>query len=165
MTIFSFIKNKLKAPLLEREYSIHIYGRGEEMTYTDPDLKLDLERTYCSGHRLYCNNTQKDRQGNIISLKKRQAILDNLCDHFKTKESPNIFVLDIADKDHDGISTYIANLADKGHKVSIESDSAEIREQHQEDMYLGILKAGKKLSINGTDIGSVEEYFEWKKNA
>ncbi len=165
MAGLSFIKNLFKPPSPEREYSIQIHGRGEDMTYRDQDIELALERTYCNGHRLFCDNTQKDNNGNLLPLEKRIAIINNLCDYFKTKESASIFVLDSADKDHANLESYLASLAKTGHKVSIESDSAEIREQNQDDMYLSILSAGKKLSINGHEINSVEEYFLWKKNA
>jgi hypothetical protein len=46
----------------------------------------------------------------------------------------------------------------------VEYDSAAKREKAKDDMYISILKAGKKLSINGVDINSVEDYWRWKRD-
>ena len=35
-------------------YTIRIQGRGEEMIYTDAEVRLEMERTVSFGHRLYC---------------------------------------------------------------------------------------------------------------
>jgi hypothetical protein len=47
----------------------------------------------------------------------------------------------------------------------VEYDSAAKREKAKDDMYISILKAGKKLSINGVEINSVEAYWKWKRDA
>ena len=148
-----------------KNFSIKIHGRGEDMTYRDSDLELPLQRTYCDGHRLYCVDTEKDIGGSPIPLKKRIQIINNLCEYFLSKESETIFVLDEVDKDCKDIVLYIEKLSKNGHKVSIESDSAAIREQHEDEMHIEILNSGKKLSINSQEINSVDEYIEWKNNA
>jgi len=147
------------------ECIIKIHGRGEEVSYKDSDLELPLQRTYCDGHRLYCADTERDIDGSPIPLRKRIQIINNLCAYFQSKSNENVFVLDEADKDRKDIISHIEKLSKKGHKVSIESDSAEIREQFEDEMHIGILNSGKKLSINGHEINSVEEYMKWKENA
>jgi hypothetical protein len=47
----------------------------------------------------------------------------------------------------------------------VEYDSAAKREKAKDDMYISILKAGKKLSINGVEISRVEDYWRWKHAA
>ncbi len=148
----------------EKNYSLQIYNRGEEMTYSDVDIELELERTYCRGNRLFCDNTQADSQENPIPLKKRIEIIDNLCDFFESKKSKSIFVLHEADKDQSNIEMYISSLIQKGHKLVIEKDSAKKQQKRLDDMYIGILKAGKVLNIKGVEINSVDEYWKWKEN-
>jgi hypothetical protein len=151
--------------MTERKYKIQIAGRGENMVYSDSDLELSLERTYCNGHRLYCNNTAGEHGGPALPFVKRREIIENLCEYFDTKNEPSIFVLDETDKDRKELEHLFSNLASKGHKITVEYDSAKNREQVQDEMYISILKAGKKLSINGMEIESVEDYWRWKRDA
>ena len=147
-----------------KQYTIQIQGRGEEMVYADGDIQLQLERTYCNGHRLFCDNTS-GANGPALPFNTRRKVILNLCEYFNTKDDPTIFVLDERDKDREALEMLFAELASQGHKVTVEYDSAEKRNQVMDDMYLGILKAGKKLSINGVEIKSVEDYWRWKRQA
>ena len=147
------------------EYKIEIIGRGEEMVYTDGDIELLLVRTYCDGHRLFCDSTTGVHSGLVLSLDKRRQIIENLCDYFDTKNKPSIFVLDEADKDLQALERLFKVLISQGNKLSVEYDSAAKREKANDDMYIGILKDGKKLSIQGVEINSIEDYWRWKRNA
>lgn len=138
-----------------KDYSIQIQGRGEEMVYADGEVELHLERTYCNGHRLYCDNTS-GVNGPALAFGKRRELILNLCEFFNTKDAPTIFVLDEADKDRHQLEMLFTNLLSQGHKVSVEYDSVEKRDQVFDEMHLSILRAGKKLSINGVEIKSVE---------
>jgi hypothetical protein len=143
-------------------YEIEIIGRGEELLYSDGDIELTLDRTYCDGHRLFCDSTIGGRGGPVIPFKKRRQIIENLCDYFDTKNVPVIFVLDEADKDRKALERLFKDLISQGNELSVEYDSAAKREKDKDDMYISILKAGKKLSINGVEISSVEDYWRWK---
>lgn len=151
--------------MTERKYKIQIVGRGEEMIYSEPDLELGLERTYINGHRLYCNNTSGEYGGPALPFLKRKEIIENLCEYFNTKTEPSIFVLDETDKDRKELEHLFAELVSKGNKITVEYDSAKKLDQVQDEMYLSILKAGKKLSIDGKEIKSVEDYWRWKNDA
>ena len=144
------------------KYKIEPVGRGEEMLYSDSDIELSLERTYCDGHRLFCNSFIEVRGGPLIPFSKRRQIIENICDYFDTKNAASIFVLDVADKDRQALEQLFKDLISKGHKLSVEYDSATKREKFRDDMNISILKAGKKLSINGVEINSVEDYWRWK---
>ena len=91
------------------------------------------------------------------------AIIRNLCDYFDTKHEPSIFVLDERDKDRTQLESLFSELVSEGHRITVEYDSAERRDRRMDEMYLGILEAGKKLSINGVDINSPEDYWRWKR--
>ncbi|MGD8814661.1 MAG: hypothetical protein PVI78_09320 [Anaerolineales bacterium] len=145
-------------------YEIEIIGRGEEMLYSDGDIELMLERTYCDGHRLFCDSTRGVRGGPALPFEKRRQILENLCDYFDTKNEPSIFVLDEADKDRQALEQLFQDLISQGNKLSVEYDSAAKREKAKDDMFIGILEAGKKLSIHGVEISSVEDYWRWKND-
>jgi hypothetical protein len=147
------------------KYEIEIIGRGEEVLYSDGDIELSLERTYCDGHRLYCNSIIGVHGGLVLPFVKRRQIIENLCDYFDTKNEPSIFVLDEADKDRQALERLFKDLRSQGHKLSVEYDSAAKREKAKDDMYISVLKAGKKLSIYGVEISSVEDYWRWKHNA
>lgn len=147
------------------KYEIEIMGRGEEMLYRDGDIELLLERTYCDGHRLFCDSTSGVRGGPVLPFIQRRRIIENLCDFFDTKNKPTIFVLDEADKDRQALEQLFKDLASLGNKLSVEYDSAAKREKARDDMYIGVLKAGKKISIHGVEISSVEDYWRWKQDA
>jgi hypothetical protein len=146
------------------KYKIEIVGRGEEMLYSDGEVELSLDRTYCDGHRLFCDSTLGVRDGLALPFKKRRQIIENLCDYFDTKNRPSIFVIDEADRDRQALELLFRDLISQGNKISVEYDSAAKREMARDDMYISTLKAGKKLSINGVEIGSVEDYWKWKNN-
>jgi len=147
------------------KYEIEIIGRGEEISYSDGDIELSLDRTYCEGHRLFCDSTIGVRDGLVLPFKKRRQIIENLCDYFDTKNEPSIFVLDEADKDRQALEQLFKDLISQGNKLSVEYDSAAKREKAKDDEYIGILKAGKKLSIYGVEISSIEDYWRWKHDA
>ena len=147
------------------KYEIEIMGRGEEMVYRDGDIELLLERTYCDGNRLYCDSTSGVRGGPVLPFIQRRQIIENLCDFFDTKNKPTIFVLDEADKDRQALEQLFKDLVSIGNKLSVEYDSAAKREKARDDMYIGVLKAGKKISIHGVEISSVEDYWRWKQDA
>ena len=147
------------------DYKIEIIGRGEEMLYTDSDIELLLTRTYCDGHRLFCESTTGVHNGLVLPFNKRRQIIENLCEFFDTKNKPSIFVIDEADKDLQALERLFKDLISQGNKLSLEYDSAGKREKAKDDMYIGILKAGKKLSIHGVEISCVEDYWRWKRDA
>ena len=135
------------------------------MLYSDGDIELLLERTYCDGHRVFCDSTLGVRGGPVLPFEKRRQIIENLCDYFEMKNNPSIFVLDQADKDRQALERLFKNLISQGNKLSVEYDSAAKREKARDDMYISTLKAGKKISINGVEISSVEDYWRWKHDA
>ena len=146
------------------KYEIEIMGRGEVILYRDGDMELMLDRTYCDGHRLFCDSTSGVRGGPVLPFIKRSQIIENLCDYFDTKNKPSIFVLDEADKDRQALERLFMDLISQGNKLSVEYDSAAKREKARDDMYIGVLKAGKKISIHGVEISSVEDYWRWKQD-
>ena len=150
---------------MTNHYKIEIIARGEEMIYTDGDLEIILDRTYCDGHRLFCESTTGVHNGLVLPFRKRKQIIENLCDYFDTMNKPSIFVLDEADKDRQALERLFKDLISQGNKLYVEYDSAAYREKSKDDMFIGILEAGKKLSIHGVEINSVEDYWRWKRNA
>jgi hypothetical protein len=79
---------------------------------------------------------------------------------------PCLFVVDEADEDRIRLEQLFANLVSKGHQITVEYDSASKQEQARYDEYVGILKAGKKLTIYGRDIDSLrdlEDYWRTRK--
>ena len=72
----------------EKAYNLEFQFRGEEVIYTDADLSLTLERTYCSGHRIYCDSTSGKHDGLDLPFSKRREIIMNLCAEFGTTQEP-----------------------------------------------------------------------------
>jgi len=103
-------------------YTIRIQGRGDELIYTDAEVRLEMERTLSFGHRLYCDNTVH------LPLPKRQQIITHLCEHFRTQAEPTIFVLDETDQDREALTAFLTELTTAGHQLAIELDSEEKRQ-------------------------------------
>lgn len=61
------------------------------------------------------------------------------------------------------IEQLFAELVSQGHKIAVEYDSAARRANSEDAMYLGILEAGKQLSINGVDTENAQAYWRWKR--
>jgi len=102
-------------------YTIRIHGRGDQLTYKDDDVKLEMERTNDFGHRLYCDNTAH------LPIAKREQIITNLCEHFKTHLEPSVFVIDEKDRDREALANFLYILIAAGNKLEIEWDSEEKR--------------------------------------
>lgn len=149
----------------ERDYSIQILGRGEDMVYRDGEGEVPLQRTYMNGHRLYCADTSGDGFGAALPFARRRRIIENLCEHFKTRSSETIFVLDVRDKDRAALQALFEGLRAAGHRIRVESDSAERRQASDDEMWLGWLRAGKTLTMDGVDIATVDDYWRWKSSA
>lgn len=132
-------RSHVKRETTAKRYSIQILGRGEAMTYADSQVKLSLEQTLCDGHRIYCDSIANSN-GPALPFAKRQEVILNLCDFFETADAAVIFVVDERDKDRHTLEVLFAELAAQGHKVSIEYDSAEKREQFLDEMYLSDLR-------------------------
>ena len=111
--------------MTDRKFKIQIIGGVEGMVYSDSDLELSLERTYCNGNRFYCSNTSGGGYGaSAIAFIKRIEIIDNLCEYFNTRKAPGIFVLDEADKDRKELEHLFTNLVSKGQKITVEYGSS-----------------------------------------
>ena len=143
-------------------YSIQAVARGEVLIYKDQDIELHLNHTYCDGKRLYCNDTS-GLIGPGLPLSQRQEIFKNLCHYFNTKWWRYIFVLDERDKDRLELERFFAELAASGHKISVEYDSAEKREQVFDEMHLSFLRTGHKVIIDGIELNNAEDYWRWKQ--
>jgi hypothetical protein len=76
-----------------------------------------------------------------------------------------IYVIDELDPNRIELEQLFDTLITKGHKISVEYDSEEKREKSRDEMYLGILRAGKELKINETEIHSEADYWRWKGHA
>lgn len=141
------------------DYTLRIVGRGENIAYRDSSGELWLQRTYNRVNRLYCGDTQK------LPFSRRKAVVENLCDYFHTLSEPSVFVLDEGDKDRKDLEALFDRLVGGGHKITVEYDSAKKQEQFEEGTYLSVIRAGKKLVIEGVELTSEADYWEWKRKA
>jgi hypothetical protein len=146
-------------------YEIEIKGRGEDFLYRRDGLEVALDRTYCDGHRLFCDCTSGKRGFPHLPISIRQQIILDLCDYFDSLSNPLIYVIDELDPNRIELEQLFDTLITKGHKISVEYDSEEKREKSRDEMYLGILRAGKELKINETEIHSEADYWRWKGHA
>ena len=137
-------------------YTLTICGRGEDIKYSDSHGELWLQRTYCNGDRLYCDDTAQ------LPFDRRREIILNLCHYFDTITDPMVFVLDIADKDRSALEVLFLDLTSQGHQLTIESDSAAIRERATDERYLDVVRAGKILYVGCIEIRTEDEYWQWK---
>ncbi len=138
-------------------YQISIYDRGESIAYHDGEGDLWLQLGYGRTARLYCSDTQR------LPFARRKTVAKNLCDYFGKKSEPLVFILDEADQDRDAFESLFARLRAEGKQVSVELDSAAKREQFEEAMHLQVLRAGKKLRLEGVTFENEADYLEWKR--
>lgn len=146
-------------------FSIEFADRGEEIRYADDDLALSIPHTWCAGNRIFCDGIQSAHGAPRLTADRREAVIRNLCRYFDTRSREIIFVLDEQDPDRARLAAFLQDLAAGGHRVRVEYDSEALREKRSDRMFLGILRAGKELNINGTDILDEEDYWRWKREA
>ncbi len=140
-------------------YTLRTYGIGEDIAYSDSSGELWLQMSYNRVRRFYCRDTEK------LPLGRRKEVVENLCDYFQTRLEPSVFVLDERDKDRKELEDLFARLVGEDHKITVEYDSAEKREHFEDTMYLQVLRAGKKLVLDGVELGTEAEYWQWKQKA
>lgn len=147
-----------------KRYSIESSAgaRLEGFRYSDSEVELDVRQTWCDGHRIYCDDISL-RNNRPLLFSKRREVIQNLCEHFGTKDELTIFVIDQRDKDFGELNALFAQLIAQGHNISVEHDSEEKRDAFLDEMYLMCLKAGKWIRIDGIRIETVEEYWQWKQ--
>lgn len=144
-------------------FSIEFADRGEEIRYAEDDLALSIPRTWCAGNRIFCDGIQAAPGEARLAADRREAVIRNLCTYFETRSREIIFVLDGQDPDRARLAAFLQQLAAGGHRVRVEYDSEARREERRDRMYLGILRAGKALNINGADIADEDAWWRWKQ--
>ena len=137
-------------------YTATYYGHTESLDYRDGDGQLWLQ-CGCRDSRIYCDDTAK------LPFSRRKRVMENLCDYYETVTNPLIVVLDERDKDREQLERVIARMSAQGQKITIEYWTAEMQEQFEQGWQLGLLRAGKKLRIDGTELGTVEDLERWKE--
>jgi len=148
---------------MARDYKIELLDRGEEYSYTSGTITLTLFRTYCAGHRLFCEGTVDAPGGRKFSFDERRTIIEDICDYFETTFHPTILVIDEDDEHFDLLVSLIETLNAAGHLLEVEVDSAGKRDKARDKMYLDILKSGKQLSTDGLEIADEAGYRQWKR--
>ena len=104
----------------KNNFSIRIFGPGEELEYKDNQVELIIYMTYFNGYRYYCNSFKRDKYEKIINIDERLNIIYNLCVYFKSKNTELIFVIDENDSDKNNIIEYIETLKMNHHRLKIE---------------------------------------------
>jgi hypothetical protein len=137
-------------------YTATYSGHIESLDYRDDDGQLWLQ-CGCRDSRIYCDDTAK------LPFSRRKRVMENLCDYYETMINPVIVVLDERDKDREELERVIARMSAQGQKITIDYWTAEMQEQFEQGWQLGLLGAGKKLRIDGTELGTVEDYERWKE--
>lgn len=145
------------------KFSIGFADRGEEIRYAEDDLVLTIPRTWCAGNRIFCDGIRSAPGAARLAADRREAVIRNLCKYFDTRTRELIFVLDEQDPDRVRLAAFLQALAAGGDRVRVEYDSDALQEERRDRMYLGILRAGKALEINGTAIPDADAYRHWKR--
>lgn len=144
-------------------FTIEFADRGEAIRYAENDLALSIPHTWCAGNRIFCDGIQAAPGAARLAADRREAVIRNLCTHFDTRSRELIFMLDEQDPDRVRLTALLQELAAGGHRVRVEYDSEARREERRDRMYLGILRAGRELNINGADIADEDAYRRWKQ--
>jgi hypothetical protein len=139
--------------------------RGEGIEYTLHGRTVSIEFTWCKGDRIYTDSIKKwDKNDETISAADKALILkDTIAFMRKSKLwipwGKPIAVINRDDPDRD-LWEGVCDAERKSLK-RVEYTSDEEKTAFAREMYLKVLKAGKKLVINGREMRTEQEVDEF----
>jgi hypothetical protein len=155
MSIFNIFSSKNKKNS-KSEYPKIEYGfRGEDISYRLPDKEADISFTWINNPRIYSDSINKWNNGLVMTDDEKKTVFCDVLHFVSTKRRKPIIVIN-SDDSSKSLWEVICS-ENKTNIESIEYASDEENYQFQRNMYLDILKAGKKLFFDETEIRNEQD--------
>lgn len=126
-------------------------SRGGEITYRLHDRELEVGFTYINGSRIYSETIDRWQGGAGLTDQEKEQILGDVVEFIRSQRGGNPIVVINSD---DPSSSLWKRVCAQHRAIlnGVEYTSDEQQLQFERDMYLEILRSGKGLVIDGTDI-------------
>jgi hypothetical protein len=139
------------------------YGfRGEDIEYTVRGKSAWITFTWCKGDRIYSDSIKKWKDNEKISNEDKVTILKEIISfvdksHKRSWWASAKVIVVINTDDPDKILWEDICRSERKLIKQIEYTSNQGQKKFEREMYLGVLQAGKRLTINTTEITSEKE--------
>ena len=130
-------------------------SRGEEITYEWADKVLEVGFSYLNGPRVYSDTIARWQNGAELTDDERTKVFGDILGFVNEHRGPPTVVIDANDPAR--IQWERLCSANKILVKATEYTSSEEKAQLERDMYLEVLRAGKELTIAGTEIKTEKE--------
>lgn len=129
--------------------------RGEGITWRLGDRTLEIEFTYGGGPRIYVEGIARWRDGTALTTADRERVFRDVV-RFVKSQGPKPTV--VVNRDDPAAPEWERLCAESRRAIAgVEHTSDEEQFQFMRGMYLGILQAGKGLTIDDTHITTERE--------
>jgi len=152
MNIFGFFRRKGRNPAENTRSKIEFGFRGEGITYSLPNRSADVWFTWMDGARIYTATIAKWRHGSPLTRHEKEMVFNEVLRFVVQKAERPIIVIN----EDDPSKELWEQLCSANQPVikNIEYTSREKQTQLERSMYLGFIKAGKKVVLDGTEIAN-----------
>ena len=151
MGIFDFFKRK-KNSLTENTPGIEFGFRGEGIIYRLTGKSMELWFTWVNGIRVYTETISKWDDGHILTTEEKKLVFNDVVRFVeKNREKPIIVI-----NSDDSSKSLWEEFSEENRTFikNIEYTSIEEKYQAERKMYLDLMKAGKKITVDGFEISN-----------
>jgi len=161
MSIFNFFQRK-KNNALENTTSIEFGFRGEGINYRLPNKSIELWFTWVNGMRVYTETIFKWKDGSILTIEEKKQVFNDVVRFVeKNKEKPIIVI----NNDDSSRILWEELCAENQTSINrIEYTSRESQFQIERKMYHDLMKAGKKVVVDGFEISNENDLDKFMEN-
>ncbi len=158
MSVFDFFRSKKKNSIESSEASIEFGFRAEGITYRLSNNSTELWFTWVNGARIYTETINKWKNDSLLTRNEKERVFNEVVKFVEQKAEKPIIVISADDPSKDLWEQLCS--ANQLLIKDIEYTSSEKQYQQERNMYLGIIKAGKKLVLDETEISNEKEIDE-----
>jgi hypothetical protein len=159
INMFDFFRRKKKSSTESSESKIQFEFRDEGITYRLPDKHMHLWSTWTNGARLYTETIAKWEDGSVLTRDEKKRVFNEVVLFVGQKDEKPIIVIN-SDDPSKALWEDLC-LSNQLFIKNIEYTSREEQSQFERNMYLGFIKAGKKVILDGIELSNEKDLDEF----
>ena len=159
MSLFDALRRALGGESSSGQPSLSFGFRGEDIVYCEDGREIEIGFTWVNGDRLYTDSVDRWRDGTSLSDAEKERVFVQVLRFVKGRFTKPLIVINTDDPSRALWEQVCA--AQRGVIKGVEYTSGAEQMQIERETYLQIIQSGKKLVIDGKEIGdagALDEY-------
>ena len=158
MSIFDIFRRKIGGRVESNVPELEFGNRGEDVIYRLPGKEIYVVSTWLEGRRVYTEDIDKWQDGSPLSEEEEKKIFSDVLHFLGRKGEPPLVVINTDDPLKD-LWEQMCSLNQSLIK-GIEYTSDEVHFQNEREMWLGLIKAGQTVTLEGVEVRTENELDE-----